>query len=273
MTALIVNPLVLSNADRTSAMAATAPLPVTAAPSAAEGPGAAATTAALECVDLTRKIDDRAIINALSFRVEAGSWVALLGANGAGKTTLLHTLALLTPATSGQLFLFGHLVRRSPPSLRARIGLIGHQPMLYRDLTALENLVFFGRLYGLPKPRARAAELLDMVKLADRAGDLAGTFSRGMVQRLAIARALMHDPDLLLADEPFSGLDLPSVESLERLLCRLHDAGKTIILSNHDIPQSLRLAQRVLVLRRGRIAISAAAQGVGAAAIAREVCA
>lgn len=207
---------------------------------------------------LGRHIDDRAILHDLNFDIHAGSYVALLGANGAGKSTLLHVLATLTTPTVGELHLFGKSTSRSnagTTKLRAMIGMIGHQAMLYRDLTALENLVFFGKLYNVKHPTERAEHLLEQVALLHRADDPARTFSRGMVQRLAIARALMHDPQMLLADEPFSGLDMPSTTMLENLLADLHAKGKTIILVNHDIPQSLRLAERALALKQGRIVI------------------
>jgi ABC-type multidrug transport system ATPase subunit len=127
--------------------------------------------------------------------------------------------------------------------------------MLYRDLSARENLEFFGRLYGIPDPRGRAEELLDAVGLLDRADDPVRGYSRGMTQRAAIARALVHDPSLLLADEPFDGLDAPSAAALEQLLSDLHADGRTLILANHDIIQSLRLARRAIVLNRGRVVV------------------
>src|SRR5690606_28172389 len=142
-----------------------------------------------------------------------------------------------------------------PATLRARIGMIGHQPMLYRDLSAHENLVFFGKLYGVADPAGRAAALLQRGGLADRAGDPVRSFSRGMTQRLAIARALVHDPQLLLADEPFAGLDVPSTRDVEQFLLQLVAEGRTVIFSNHAVPQSLALAQRVVVLRRGRVVL------------------
>jgi heme exporter protein A len=140
-------------------------------------------------------------------------------------------------------------------ALRQRIGLIGHQPMLYRDLSADENLSFFAKLYGIANPDAKVAQMLQVTGLGDRAGEPVRNFSRGMVQRVAIARALLHDPELLLADEPFDGLDAPSADSLERLLAELGETGKTIVLVNHDIEQSLRLADRAIVLRGGRVVV------------------
>jgi heme exporter protein A len=204
---------------------------------------------------LGKTIDEKRILADLSFEIPRGRYVALLGANGAGKSTMLKVLATLIPATEGELALLGETVRQGGAKLRARLGMIGHGAMLYRDLTALENLVFFGRLYRLSDAPGRARELLERVGLSGRAHDPVKTFSRGMTQRISIARALMHDPDLLLADEPFSGLDAPSREMLEGMLAALHDSGKTVILANHDIAQSLALAEQALVLRRGRLVI------------------
>jgi heme exporter protein A len=143
--------------------------------------------------------------------------------------------------------------------------------MLYRDLSARENLVFFGKLYGIQSARARADRLLEAMGLLQRAGEPVKNFSRGMIQRVAIARALMHDPDLLLADEPFDGLDAPSVDASEQLLAHLHRAGKTIILVNHDIAQSLRIAPRIVVLRNGRGVIDSPGAALDEKQILREV--
>ena len=139
--------------------------------------------------------------------------------------------------------------------------------MLYHDLSAIENLEFFARLYGVNEPRRRAMHLLEQLGLKERASDAVKSFSRGMAQRVAIARALLHDPELLLADEPFAGLDAPSTDLLEKTLASLHSAGKTILLANHDLRQSLSLAERVVVLARGRKVLDAPAQTLDAAGI------
>ncbi|MCC7144997.1 MAG: ABC transporter ATP-binding protein [Phycisphaeraceae bacterium] len=214
--------------------------------------GAPAGAAAVGAKGLWLRIDERVILRDIQLEIPRGQFVALLGANGAGKSTLLKLLATLTYPSAGQLWMFGQLVKRGGAGLRAKIGMIGHQAMLYRDLSARENLLFFGRLYGVDQPGRRAGELLERVGLAERADDPVKAFSRGMVQRVAIARALMHGPEILLADEPFAGLDVASTQRLEQLLGELHQEGKTIVLSSHDIPQALRLAERVVVLRRDR---------------------
>lgn len=233
---------------------------MTLAPSIPQMPADAAPGAApCLCVKgLTKTIDDRPILRGFDLDVPHGQFIALLGANGAGKSTLLKILSTLLAPSGGSLELFGLSPRTQAAAIRARIGLIGHQSMLYADLSPQENLEFFGKLYTVQSPRDRATRLLSLLGLADRAHDPVKSFSRGMAQRVSIARALMHDPALLLADEPFAGLDAPSAATLERILANLHDAGKTIILANHDIPQSLRLAQRAVVLHKGRKIIDAA---------------
>ena len=213
------------------------------------------------CDDLGKRIDGRSILTRIGLEVEPGDAVSLLGANGAGKSTLLRILATLIPATSGGLRLFGRPAREDAPALRRRIGMIAHQLMLYRELSVRENLMFYGRLYGVADPAARAMELLEFVGLADRADDTVKALSRGMAQRVAIARALMHAPDLLLADEPFTGLDTRSSDLLEQRLDDLRAEGRTIVLTTHDIRQGLRIAERVVVLKKGRVSLDA---GVGA---------
>ncbi len=228
-------------------------------------------TRAVQVSGLTKTIDDKRVLADITFDVQRGSYVALLGANGAGKSTLLKILTTLIPPTKGHLALFGETLKGEASGLRARLGLIGHGAMLYRDLSARENLVFFGRLYDLPDAAGRADELMEYVGLTGRARDPVKTFSRGMVQRVSIARALVHDPDLLLADEPFAGLDAPSQRMLEQMLERLHGEGKTIILASHDLAQSLGLAQRALVLRQGRLVVDEATSRLDAQAVLAEV--
>jgi ABC-type multidrug transport system ATPase subunit len=214
---------------------------------------------AVRAVGLSKWIDERVILSGLDVGIASGQFVALLGANGAGKSTLLKILSTLMAPSGGTLELFGRpAVPRNATPLRARIGLVGHQSMLYRDLSARENLEFFGRLYGVGDADVRAERLLDTLGLIDRADDPVKSFSRGMTQRVSIARALMHDPELILADEPFAGLDAPSTRDLERLLHELHDGGRTIIVANHDVNQSLSLAERAIVLRQGRLVLDRA---------------
>jgi heme exporter protein A len=228
----------------------------------------AALSHTVRTVDAARVIDDRPILQDLNFTIDSGEFIVLLGANGAGKSTLLKMLATLTTPTHGELYLFNQSYRAQ---LRRRIGLIGHTAMLYRELPAKENLVFFGKLYGVKNPSERADELLDWIGLSSRAQDAVKTFSRGMLQRVAIARALMHEPELLLADEPFAGLDAPSARVVEQMLTQLHGGGKTVILTTHDLNQGLELAERVMVLRQGRLVQDERASKLTSASLLQEV--
>ena len=234
-------------------------------------PAALASTQAaappVRAVGVGKAIESRVILHDIHLDVSRGTFVALLGANGAGKSTFLKMLSTLSAPTSGTLELFGISAATSVTKVRRNIGLIGHQTMLYHDLSALENLIFFAKLYGVANPRQRGLDLLNQLGLAQRANDAVKTFSRGMAQRVAIARALLHEPQLLLADEPFAGLDAPSTALLERLLTQLHAQGKTIILANHDIAQSLRLSQRAIVLAGGRKVIDSPAADLEPAAV------
>lgn len=207
--------------------------------------------------DLCAGIDGRPILRNITLNIAPGSSVALLGANGAGKSTLLRVLATLLRPSRGTLALFGHPALGAPT--RARIGLVAHQSMLYRDLSALENLEFFARLYGARDPRARAIELLDTVGLAQRARQTVGELSRGMAQRVAIARALLGPADLFLADEPFSGLDAESAERVAAILADLRRRGSAVVLVDHEVGRAREHADRVLVLRAGHTVLDVAA--------------
>jgi heme exporter protein A len=228
-------------------------------------------TAAVEMASLGKRIDERIILRDVNLHVRPGESVAILGANGAGKSTLLRIVSTLLPATTGTLKLFDETITRQSNAVRGRIGVVAHQPMVYRDLTARENLRFFAKLYGVRDADGRAMRMLEMVGLAERANDAPKTFSRGMTQRLAVARALLHDPELLLADEPFDGLDAPSADAMEDLLHQLHAAGKTILMVNHDLAQTLRVARRVVVLRGGTVALDEPAEELTVHALRAEV--
>ncbi|MCC6679654.1 MAG: ABC transporter ATP-binding protein, partial [Phycisphaeraceae bacterium] len=225
----------------------------------------------VRALGLTRRFDERAVLNGVSFELKEGEYLCLLGANGAGKSTLLNILATLNSPDEGQLYLFDRLVRRGDAQLRRHLGMIAHQAMLYRDLSAIENLRLFARLYGIAHVEDRCRQMLDMVKLADRADDPVRAFSRGMIQRLSIARAMVHDPKLLLADEPFTGLDLRSTRIVEQLLAQWNAVGKTLVLVNHDIDQSLALSNRVIVLRAGKLAMDASTAQVDRDTVEQEV--
>jgi heme exporter protein A len=200
---------------------------------------------------VTKRFGPVVALAGVDLEVPSGCLVALLGPNGAGKTTLLRLLAGLGRPSSGSL-----RVGAAPGDrrrTRAQVGFVGHATFLYSALTARENLVFAARVYGVRSPARRAAELLDQHGLAASADLPAGSFSRGMAQRLAIARGLVHDPEVLLLDEPFTGLDRPAADRIGARLRALRDAGRTVVLATHDLPRAARLADRAVVLARGRV--------------------
>jgi len=216
--------------------------------------------------NLTRRYGYKVALRQVSLAVPAGQFVALCGPNGAGKTTLVKVLATLLQPSAGRVTIAGLDIRRDARQVRAQIGLVSHASLLYEALTAKENLVFTGRLYGVANPAARAAELLAWLGLTPVADDPVRTFSRGMRQRLSIARALVHQPSLLLLDEPFTGLDQPATAILRDWLATWRAEGRTVLLATHDLETGLTLADRVLVLSRGRLVHDGTTAGVSATA-------
>jgi heme ABC exporter ATP-binding subunit CcmA len=188
----------------------------------------------------------------VGFRVHAGSVVALLGRNGAGKTTLLKILAGLSRPSRGSVKIHGEDARKE--STRRRIGVLGHSIAIYDELSAFENLVMFGNLYGLADAKQRAGEMLEKVGLGRVRDGLAREFSRGMRQRLAVGRAFLHDPDLLLLDEPFTSLDDRAIAVLQSMLQEMRDRGRTIVMSTHQLREALELSTHVALIQRGQIA-------------------
>ena len=202
---------------------------------------------------LAREFAGVPVVAGVDLTVAAGEALVLLGPNGAGKTTLLRMLALLVRPTEGELVLFGTPGHAAPPALRRRIGYAAHESLCYPDLTAAENLAFYARLFALDGAAARVAVLLAWAGLEGSGRRPVRTFSRGMAQRLALARALLHDPDLLLLDEPWSALD-PAAAALTERLVALRAGGRTIVLTTHDVARAAPLATRVGILARGRLA-------------------
>ena len=186
-------------------------------------------------------------------RVKRGEFLALFGRNGAGKTTFLKIAATLVRHTSGKLRIEGIDIREEPENARRHIGFLSHNTYLYRDLTPVENLRFFSRLYGMADSDERIQSLLDRVGLRHRASDPVRAFSRGLHQRLGIARVMLHDPSVILLDEPYTGLDANAVEILNQILDQAAASGRTIILTTHDLEQGLRGATRAAIIDRGKI--------------------
>ncbi len=210
---------------------------------------------AIEAKHLTKAFGTRKAVDDVTFSLEEGSCLSIFGPNGAGKTTLLRLLSTLARPSSGDVRVAGADVREEPDLVRARIGMISHAPMLYPDLTALENLELYAQLYGVADPQARARELLDAVGLAHRRLDAVRTFSRGMVQRVAIARALVHDPQVVFLDEPYSGLDPHAVDIFDDLIAsvRASSPERTFVMVSHDLQKGFDMCTHALVLARGRI--------------------
>ncbi len=209
---------------------------------------------ALEIESVWKYYGDFPALRDVGLRILRGSTVALLGRNGAGKTTLLRILAGLSSASKGAVKILGADVRNE--STRRRIGVLGHGISLYDELSALENLVLFGKLYGLPDPRKRAEEMLEQTGLIRVRDGLVREFSRGMRQRLAVGRAFLHEPEILLLDEPFTALDDRAIAVLQTLLRQGHDQGRTIILSTHQLREAMELATHVALVQRGQLIFS-----------------
>jgi heme ABC exporter ATP-binding subunit CcmA len=222
---------------------------------------------------LTKAYDLLPVLRKLDLDVQRGECVALLGANGSGKSTLLRLLAGMSKPSSGTISVGGWELPREAANVRAQIGMVGHKPLLYENLSARENLAFFARLYNLPSAEreARIAALLARVGLAKRAHDLMRTFSRGMQQRLSIARALLHQPAVLLFDEPYTGLDQQGAAMLDEIIAETRAGGQTILMSTHELDRAARLAGRVIILARGQIGYDAPnSDGTGLAAVYAE---
>jgi len=222
----------------------------------------------IEIRDLTRSFGPRVALAGVNLAVAAGECVTVVGPNGAGKTTLLRILATLTRPTSGMVRIAGLDAVRAGTEVRRKVGFLSHHTLLYDDLTAEQNLNFYVRLYDLDDGPARMAALLERVGLAAWRHDLVRTFSRGMQQRLAVARAVLHRPQVLLLDEPYTGLDLEAAYVLSGMLIELAGEGATILLTTHDLEQGLAVGQRVLVLVRGRIVYDERCESIDSATFA-----
>ena len=208
--------------------------------------------AAIETSKLSKVFGNRRAVDNVTFELPQGAFLSIFGPNGAGKTTLLRVLSTLARATSGKASLMGIDIKEEPDKVRDHIGFISHNSMLYMDLTAEENLMFAAKLYGVEHPEKRVLELLDAVELKHRRLDTVRTFSRGMTQRLSIARALIHDPEVVFLDEPYSGLDPHAVEIFDGLIEQVRE-GRTFVMVSHDLQKGFSMCTHALVLAKGRI--------------------
>lgn len=247
----------------------------------AANPASTTDIAMIEVRNLTKAFGSKYALRGVDLRVMPGESLVLFGPNGAGKTTLVRILSSLSRPSSGTVRIGGLDLAAHADGIRRYLGVVSHAPLLYDSLSAAENLRFFAGLYGMPKPEARIAEMLERVGLAARRNDLVRTYSRGMVQRLAIARALLHDPELLLLDEPDTGLDPQAAEMLHGLLVELSaregegESGRagerekrrrTIVTVTHSLERGLAIADRVVILAAGRIVYNEPAAGLSSAA-------
>jgi ABC-type multidrug transport system ATPase subunit len=203
--------------------------------------------------ELSRTFGRRRALSRVSLDCRSGEIVGLLGPNGAGKSTLLAIVSTLAAPSSGEVLYGARTAKQIGAVLRSRIGVLSHDLHLYSELTARENLIFFARLYGVADVASRATQALEHALLADRGADIVSGFSRGMRQRLALERALLHEPRLLLLDEPFTGLDDASTVSLIHRLKSLRSAGCIVLLATHDLDTAEEVLDRAVVLRDGRL--------------------
>ncbi|HMD57622.1 MAG TPA: heme ABC exporter ATP-binding protein CcmA [Solirubrobacteraceae bacterium] len=217
----------------------------------------------LEVEGLTRHYGEREALSGVSVSLREGRTLVVFGPNGAGKTTLLRILAGLLRPHGGSVRVLGASLPQEAFAVRGRIGLLGHDPLLYRDLTARENLHFHARLHGTPETRVQ--EVLEAVAMSRRCNEPLRTLSRGMVQRVAAARAVLHEPRLLLLDEPHANLDPAAIELLAPLIGA--ESGLTRVICSHDPAGGLAQADVVLGLREGRMVLLGAADGLDVVAI------
>lgn len=240
------------------------------AQSGAEAAVRGAVEPAIWTSNLVKTFGHRRALRGIDLALPRGEFLVLFGPNGAGKTTLLRILATLSKPTAGRAVLDGIDLAEDAGEVRRRIGVISHQTFLYDDLTAEENLRFFGRMYDVPCLDRRIAEVLGQVGLAGRERDRARTFSRGMQQRLSIARAVLHNPSILLLDEPDTGLDERAAAMLHEVILGLEGEARTVIMTTHHFERGLEMATRVAIMVDGRLAYEGAKGSLGADELRKE---
>lgn len=207
----------------------------------------------IKAVGLTKTIGRKTILQNIDLHIRPGEFVTVFGPNGAGKSTLLKILSLVNKPSKGRIIIDGKDASENPAVIRNKIGVISHQTFLNENLTAKENLTFYGKMYGVPELKNRIYDVLDEVGLEFSLNDPVRTFSRGMQQRLAIARAILHDPAILYLDEPYTGLDPHAIQILNNVLTGLHQNNRTIFLITHNFEEGVHLSNRILFVVRGKI--------------------
>lgn len=217
---------------------------------------------AIKVEGLTKSFGTRLTLRGIDLEVRQGESVALFGPNGAGKTTLLKVLATIMNPSSGKVMIDGLDLKDSPEEARRRIGIVSHNTFLYGNLTAYENLDFYCRLYDVPGRQERINEVVSLVGMTPRLHHRVATLSRGMQQRLSIARSLLHNPSIMLLDEPETGLDRQANAMLWEIFQREGEQRRTIILTTHNLERGLEMAERVLILDKGQIVYDGSKQGL-----------
>ncbi|MCK5291294.1 MAG: heme ABC exporter ATP-binding protein CcmA [Thermoplasmata archaeon] len=208
----------------------------------------------IEIENVVKEFGRKGVINGIDLRIEKGDYLVILGPNGAGKTTLLKLISTLLRPSEGTIKIDGYDVKEDGVAVRRRIGVLGHVSYLYDELSAFENLRFYAKMYGVTLGLEEIRAILSRVKLAHRMNDLVGTYSRGMKQRLAIARAIIHKPKILLLDEPYTGLDLNGRKILTEMLRGFQKQGITTVMVTHDIERGYEMGNRLAVIIDGKIA-------------------
>ncbi len=222
---------------------------------------------AMETQGLTKSFGNRLVLRGIDLVVERGESVVIFGPNGAGKTTLIKMLATIMNPSSGRILVDGLNLKDNAEEIRRRIGVVTHQTFLYSNLTAFENLEFYSRMYDVPRRKERIREVVALVGMTSRLHDRVGTLSRGMQQRLSIARSLLHKPAIMLLDEPEAGLDQRAISMLWEALPAEGGGKGTIILTTHNLERGLELGNRLLILDRGKIVYQGSTQALDLAGL------
>lgn len=220
--------------------------------------------------NVVKAFGSRVVLRGINLDIAPGEFVTLLGANGAGKTTLMSIIATLSRPTGGQVTIGGMDISSHATHVRQYIGLVSHKTLLYDDLSGEQNLRFYTRMYEVPDPDARIKTVLQQVGLWGRQTDPVRTYSRGMQQRLAIARAILHDPPILLLDEPDTGLDQHAASMLGELLSAVGMSRRTVLMTTHNLERGLSLGSRAVILAKGKIAYDASKSTTPVSEIAAE---
>jgi heme exporter protein A len=210
-------------------------------------------TAVIDIKGLTKQADNKLILRGIDLSIKQGETVAILGPNGAGKSTLLKVLSTLIKPTTGQVMINGLNLKKNQLEIKKLFGYLPHSSLLYDQYSPLENLIFFGKLYGVNNPEKRATELVKEVGLSFFLNEPVKNFSRGMIQRIAIARAIVHEPKILYLDEPHTGLDQGAIAILNNVIVSMKEKGTTTLMVTHDFKQAAEICDRILIMKNGKI--------------------